>query len=172
MPTYDPIAVQPMRDELTAVGFKELLKPDDVESVVKIKGTTLVVLNSVCGCSGGAVRPGIAVALQNSTIPTEVTTVFAGMEKAAVAELRKHLPEPASSPNICLFKDGELVHYLDRPAIQEMDADMLADQMTQVFTAACEAPGPSISSDDFVKLGFKKVCGSTVSRNDGEIGKC
>ena len=171
-PTYDPAAVQPMRDELTCVGVNELLNSQDVESVVKADGTSLVILNSVCGCSGGAVRPGVAMALQSATIPNSIATVFAGMEKAAVRELRNYLPEPATSPNICLFKNGELVHYLDRPAIQGLDAETLAIHLSKVFEENCNNSGPSISVEDFSKLGFKQVCGSTIKRQDGEVGTC
>ena len=99
--------VQPMRDELTSLGIKELTTPEEVEEVLPAKGTTLVVVNSVCGCAGQA-RPGVAIALENQVKPDHLYTVFAGQDKEATAKAREYFaPYPPSSPSIALLKDGE-----------------------------------------------------------------
>ena len=111
-PIYDPEAVQPMRDELTAAGFVELLSPADVDTYLGQKeGTTLVMINSVCGCAAGSARPGVTLALQNKLIPNRIVTVFAEKDRYAVDQLRNaYLPGiPPSSPYMALYKDGEIV---------------------------------------------------------------
>ena len=109
-PMYDPTSVQPMRAELTAVGVKELLTPEDVDAAIGQKGTLLLVVNSVCGCAAGNARPGVMLALQNRVIPDQLTTVFAGQDRAATAHARGRMSQyPPSSPCIALFKDGEVV---------------------------------------------------------------
>src|SRR6185369_6390368 len=106
---YDPDLVRPMREEVTRLGLKELLTPKEVEDTVKQPGTTLVFINSICGCAAGGARPGLTLALQAAAKkPQQVTTVFAGVDKEAVAAARAHFAEyPPSSPSACLLKDGE-----------------------------------------------------------------
>lgn len=137
---YPEQLVAPMRTDLTAAGFKELKTPDQVESeLTDHKGTTLLVINSVCGCAAGAARPGIKWALQNSAKkPDSLTTVFAGVDKEAVAKAREFtLPYPPSSPAIALFKDGELVHFVERHHIEGRNAQMIGQHLVEVFEEYC-----------------------------------
>jgi putative YphP/YqiW family bacilliredoxin len=136
---YPEQLVAPMRADLTTVGFNELRTPSDVENAVKEQGTTLIVINSVCGCAAGAARPGIKWALQNSTKkPNHLTTVFAGVDKEAVAKTREFtLPYPPSSPAIALFKDGELVHFVERHHIEGRNAQMIGEHLVEVFEEYC-----------------------------------
>jgi putative YphP/YqiW family bacilliredoxin len=137
---YPEQLVAPMRTDLTVAGFKELKTSADVDSTLKDqKGTTLVVINSVCGCAAGAARPGIKWALQNSTKkPDNLTTVFAGVDKEAVAKAREYtLPYPPSSPAIALFKDGELVHFVERHHIEGRNAQMIGQHLVEVFEEYC-----------------------------------
>lgn len=128
-----------MRADLTSVGFEELKTPDQVENVMKnTSGTMLLVVNSVCGCAAGAARPGIKKALSSAKKPSKLTTVFAGQDVEAVAEARKFmLPYPASSPSIALFKDGQLVHFIERHQIEGRNADMIAEHLQMVFEEYC-----------------------------------
>lgn len=129
-----------MRVDLTSVGFRELKTPEEVDSELKDhKGTTLLVINSVCGCAAGAARPGIKWALQNSKKkPNSLTTVFAGVDKEAVARAREFtLPYPPSSPSIALFKDGELVHFVERHHIEGRNAQMIGEHLVEVFEEYC-----------------------------------
>lgn len=163
MPNYDPVAVQPMREELMAVGFQELLDPAGVDAAVRQPGLSLFVINSVCGCSAGSARPGIALALQHAKIPDHLFTVFAGMEKKAVARLREHIgPIPPSSPFVALMKDGELVWVLQRHQIERSTAVDVASVMVQAFEQHCTAAGPSIPAESFEKLGFTATCGCSL----------
>jgi putative YphP/YqiW family bacilliredoxin len=173
-PTYDPNAVKPMREELNAVGFRDVLTPDELDTVLAKPGTTLVVLNSVCGCSAGSARPGVCAALQSEKIPGQLVTMFAGQEKSAVAHFRaKYLPGYApSSPNIALFKDGSLVALMERSHIQRMDAEMISESLGEIFGQACEAQGPSIAPEAYDKLEHVISCGSKIARNDGSPGSC
>jgi putative YphP/YqiW family bacilliredoxin len=137
---YPEQLVAPMRTDLTTAGFKELKTPQDVESHLKDqKGTTLLVINSVCGCAAGAARPGVKWALQNSTKkPDSLATVFAGVDKEAVAKAREFtLPYPPSSPSIALFKDGELVHFVERHHIEGRNAQMIGAHLLEVFEEYC-----------------------------------
>ncbi len=168
-PTYDPVAVQPLRDELTWIGFKELLTPDDVDEALSgIKGSALVMINSVCGCAAGSARPGVALALQHSVIPDNLVTVFAGMEKDAVDHFReKYLSDyPPSSPFIALFKDGKSVFVLQRYQIEGKGPKELADILTQVFDRLCTKQGPSIAEEKYDELIYAKMCGSKIPRLD------
>ena len=133
---YPEQLVAPMRSDLTTAGFKELKTSQDVDSYLKDqKGTALLVINSVCGCAAGAARPGIKWALQNSSKkPSTLATVFAGVDKEAVAKAREYtLPYPPSSPAIALFKDGELVHFVERHHIEGRNADMIAQHLAGAF---------------------------------------
>jgi putative YphP/YqiW family bacilliredoxin len=137
---YPEQLVAPMRVDLTSAGFKELKTPDEVEQQLKNdKGTTLLVINSVCGCAAGAARPGVKWALQNSSKrPNTLTTVFAGVDKEAVAKAREYtLPYPPSSPSIALFKDGELVHFVERHHIEGRNAQMIGQHLAEVFEEYC-----------------------------------
>lgn len=168
-PTYDPEAVEPMRKELTDVGFTELLTPEEVDYLFRDKSnpqqTTLIVLNSVCGCAAGNARPGVALALQNSRIPDRLFTVFAGMEKAAVARIREILaPLPPSSPSIALFKNGELTTMIHRRDIESRTAPEVAELLVSLFDSHCLASGPSIPAERFAALQMTQFCGSTLPR--------
>ena len=137
---YPEQLVAPMRTDLTSAGFKELKTPDEVEGELKDqKGTTLLVINSVCGCAAGAARPGIKWALQNSDKkPESLATVFAGVDTEAVAKAREYtLPYPPFSPSIALFKDGELVHFVERHHIEGRNAQMIGEHLVGVFEEYC-----------------------------------
>ncbi len=132
---YDPRVVQPMRDELTRAGFEELLTPDQVDSVLAAKeGTVLLLVNSVCGCAAGRARPGLLQALREGTRPERLTTVFAGMEMDATERARSYLAGyRPSSPSIALFKDGRLVHMMERKDIENRDATQIAGVLQSAF---------------------------------------
>jgi putative YphP/YqiW family bacilliredoxin len=137
---YPEQLVAPMRTDLTSAGFKELKSSEEVDHQLQnSKGTTLLVINSVCGCAAGAARPGIKWALQNSPRkPDTLATVFAGVDKEAVAKAREYtLPYPPSSPSIALFKDGELVHFVERHHIEGRNAQMIGQHLVQVFEEFC-----------------------------------
>jgi len=137
---YPEHLVSPMREELTSIGFNELKTAEAVDSFMKEhKGTSLVMINSVCGCAAGAARPGVAMSLHASTKkPAELTTVFAGADIEAVAKMREYtLPYPPSSPAIALFKDGELVHMIERHHIEGRPAKMIAEHLEQVYEEFC-----------------------------------
>ena len=135
---YPEGLVTPMKAELTSIGFEDLTTPDAVNAAINSKGTTLVVVNSVCGCAAGAARPGIKLAVSGAKRPDRITTVFAGFDTEAVAEARKHFaPYPPSSPAIALFKDGKLVHFVERHHIEGRSAQMIADNLTMAFEELC-----------------------------------
>ena len=135
---YPEYLVAPMREELTKVGFKELKSAAEVDSALKTSGTSLVVVNSVCGCAAANARPGVRKAVENDKKPNQLLTVFAGMEKDAVDQARAHmLPYPPSSPAIALFKDGELVHMIERHQIEGRSADLIADNLMAAFDQYC-----------------------------------
>jgi putative YphP/YqiW family bacilliredoxin len=137
---YDPGAIQPFRDELTRIGFRELRSVKDVdETIAKGKGTNLIVINSVCGCAAGKARPGIAMALKQSPVaPDELTTVFAGGDIEATARVREHLGNiPPSSPSMALYKDGKLVHFIPRYQIENRDAFQISQHLVGVFQEFC-----------------------------------
>lgn len=136
---YPEEIVLPMKGELTENGFSELLEPQDVEAQLTQKGTTLVMINSVCGCSAGSARPGVLMAVANSKkLPDFLTTSFAGFDVEAVDTLReKLLPYPPSSPSIALFKDGELVHFIERHQIEGRPAQLIAHNLIAAFEQYC-----------------------------------
>jgi len=136
---YPPMMVQPMREDLTQIGFKEWLTPEDVEAdMANAEGTALVVVNSICGCAAGKARPGVATALQNERVPDRLYTVFAGMELEATDRARGYFdPYPPSSPQIALFKDGKLVRMLERSDIEGRGPDEIAGDLTEAFDAHC-----------------------------------
>ena len=137
---YSDELVAPMRTDLTELGFLELKTAEDVDNHLKDhSGTTLLVINSVCGCAAGAARPAIRIALANSgKKPDTLATVFAGVDQEATTKAREYtLPYPPSSPSIALFKDGELVHFLERHHIEGRNAEMIANHLIGVFDEQC-----------------------------------
>ncbi len=135
---YPEEIVKPMRAQLVEAGFKELYTAEDVDATLKEKGTTLVMVNSVCGCAAGTARPGTIMSLQGEKKPDHLTTVFAGMEKEAVNKAREHMiPFPPSSPAVALFKDGELVHMLERHHIEGRSAEMIAENLSEAYAEFC-----------------------------------
>ncbi len=140
---YSPMLVRPMREELASAGFTELTTAAQVDSLIDEKqGTTLVVVNSVCGCAAGGARPGARLAIQESPRPDRLATVFAGQDLEATARMRARFGEiPPSSPSMGLFKDGELVWFLPRHRIEGRDALAVAADLRAAFAAHC-APVP------------------------------
>jgi putative YphP/YqiW family bacilliredoxin len=136
---YPAEIVTPMKEELTENGFDEMLTPEAVDSQLAQKGTTLVMINSVCGCSAGSARPGVLMAVMNAAKkPDHLTTSFAGFDIGAVNKLRQHLlPYPPSSPAIALFKDGQLVHFIERHQIEGRPAQMIAQNLLAAFEEYC-----------------------------------
>lgn len=136
---YPPELVAPMKEDLTSVGFEQLTAPSDVDSVLNNnEGTVLVVVNSVCGCAAANARPAAKMAVQNAKKPSKLTTVFAGVDAEATEQARKYmLPYPASSPSMALFKDGRLVHFIERHHIEGRPAEMIAESLTAAFDEYC-----------------------------------
>lgn len=135
---YPAELIKPMREDLTNVGFKELHSEADVDEAISKKGTTLVVVNSVCGCAAANARPGARISLQNSRRPDNLVTVFAGVDKEATDKARDYMiPFPPSSPAMALFKDGELVHMLERHHIEGRPAEMIAENLTEAYNEFC-----------------------------------
>ena len=136
---YPEEIVRPMKDELTTIGFKELLSTDDVESAWSKLGTALVVVNSVCGCAAANARPAVRISLNNSNTPDRLYTVFAGVDRDATDAARaKMVPFPPSSPSLALFKDGELVHMIERHHIEGRTAQLIAENLIQAFNEFCD----------------------------------
>ena len=137
---YPEMLVAPMRQQLVEVGFKSLMTADEVAaSMSNNQGTTLMVFNSVCGCAAGTARPGIMKAVKEAAkIPSELLTVFAGQEVEAVAKAREFIaPYPPSSPAIGLYKNGELVHFIERHNIEGRSAEMIAENLKAAFEEYC-----------------------------------
>lgn len=136
---YPEEIVMPMKEELTEYGFSEMQTSEEVDAQLNKQGTTLVVVNSVCGCSAGTARPGVLMAVHNSKKkPDSLTTSFAGFDIEAVNKLREYLkPYPPSSPAIALFKDGELVHFVERHQIEGRSAPMIAHNLISAFDQYC-----------------------------------
>ncbi|HLY70979.1 MAG TPA: BrxA/BrxB family bacilliredoxin [Puia sp.] len=136
---YPEQIVTPMKEQLTDNGFSELLTAEEVDKQLHEKGTTLVMINSVCGCSAGSARPGVLMAVANSQKkPDHLTTSFAGFDMEAVDKLREHLlPYPPSSPAIALFKDGQLVHMIERHQIEGRPAQVIAHNLMATFDEYC-----------------------------------
>jgi putative YphP/YqiW family bacilliredoxin len=136
---YPPQLVMPMKAELVNVGFEDLNTPDKVDATIKSPGTVLVVVNSVCGCAAGAARPGVKLSLGGEgKKPGKLATVFAGFDTEAVVEARKFFaPYPPSSPAIALFKDGKLVHFVERHHIEGRSAEMIAEHLKQAYAEFC-----------------------------------
>jgi len=132
---YPPHLVSPMKADLVNVGFKELLSASDVDTfITSQQGTSLVVINSVCGCAAGTCRPGVKLALQRSEAkPESLVTVFAGVDTDAVQQMRTYIPFPPSSPAIAIFKNGEVVHFIERHHIEGRSAEMIATHLVAVL---------------------------------------
>lgn len=131
--------VRPMSQELNNIGFESLTHPDQVvEKLEATQGTSLLVVNSVCGCAAANARPAVRMAVQNAVKPENLYTVFAGVDTAATAKAREFLlPYPPSSPSIALFKDGRLVHFIERHQIEGRSAQMIADNLIGAFNTYC-----------------------------------
>jgi putative YphP/YqiW family bacilliredoxin len=135
---YPAELVKPMREDLTKVGFEELHTPEAVDAAIAKGGTTLVVVNSVCGCAAANARPGARMSIQNDKRPDHIVTVFAGVDKEAVDAARGYMiPFPPSSPCMALFKDGELVHMLERHHIEGRPAELIAENLIDAYNAHC-----------------------------------
>ena len=136
---YPPELVAPMREDLTAEGFNELLTSEDVDQAINnASGTALIVINSVCGCAAGNARPAAKMAINNQQKPDQLLTVFAGVHKEATDQVRRYcLPYPPSSPSMALFKDGKLVHFVERHHIEGRPAELIAENLTAAFEEFC-----------------------------------
>lgn len=135
---YPEELVMPMKAELTDRGFEDLTTPAAVDTALQQEGTTLLVINSVCGCAAGAARPGILLSLQGDKKPDHLATAFAGFDTEAVEEARRKLaPFPPSSPSVALFKDGELVHMLERHHIEGNPAEVIAENLQAAYEEFC-----------------------------------
>ncbi|WP_375560842.1 BrxA/BrxB family bacilliredoxin [Bernardetia sp. OM2101] len=136
---YPEHLTTPMKGELVNIGFKDLTTPEAVETTLAEDGTTLMVINSVCGCAAGAARPGVRMSLEKaSKKPTQLATVFAGVDKEAVDKVRElALPFPPSSPSIALFKNGEVIHFVERHHIEGRSAEAISEHLKAVFEEYC-----------------------------------
>ncbi len=135
---YPAELVKPMREELTNIGFEELTTSEDVSNAIAKPGTTLVVVNSICGCAAANARPGVYYSLQNEKTPDHLVTVFAGVDIEATNSARDLMvPFPPSSPSIALFKDGSLVHMIERHHIEGRPAELIAENLKAAFDDHC-----------------------------------
>jgi len=135
---YPEEIIKPMKEELTMIGFEDLLSAQDVESALSKSGTTLVVVNSVCGCAAANARPGVRFSLTNDKKPDHLVTVFAGVDRDATDTARgKMIPFPPSSPSFALFKDGELVHMVERHHIEGRPAEMISENLKEAYDEFC-----------------------------------
>jgi len=135
---YPETLVMPMKSELTEAGFVDLTTPVAVDNAINQSGTVLLAFNSVCGCSAGAARPGIVMSVNNTKKPDHLVTVFAGFDVEATSQARKYtLPYPPSSPSIALFKDGKLVHFIERHHIEGHSANMVAENLKAAYEQYC-----------------------------------
>ncbi len=163
-PLYDRQMVKFMWQELDAIGVKSATTPSEVEAAMAKPGTTLVVVNSVCGCAAGNARPGVALALQNAKIPDNLVTVFAGLDRDAVDKARSYMVGvPPSSPCVGLFKDGKMVAMLERRHIEGSTAEEVAAALVSAFEAHCNGAGPSVPLEMMQEVfgkGLTPQCGS------------
>ncbi|SDP98686.1 putative bacilliredoxin, YphP/YqiW family [Mucilaginibacter sp. OK268] len=135
---YSPLLIKPFRDEISEVGVQELLTPNDVDEIMKQTGTTLIFINSVCGCAAGTARPGIKLALEHDKKPDRVASVFAGQDLDATARFRTYVSDiPPSSPSFALFKDNELVYFIPKHRIESRDANSVANDLIAAFDEFC-----------------------------------
>ena len=162
-PLYDPDAVRPMWEELSDCGVEPLHTPEAVEELLARPGAALVVVNSICGCAAGSARPGVTKALQNARIPDHLGTVFAGVDRDATERARAFMTDvPPSSPAIALFRDGQLIHMLERRHIERMSPDMISENLAGAFDAHCESEGPSVPREVWERSARERMCGSGV----------
>jgi putative YphP/YqiW family bacilliredoxin len=135
---YPPELVAPMKSDLTSKGYSELITAEDVDAALNAEGTAFVVVNSVCGCAAANARPAAVMASTNDKLPNKLVTVFAGVDSDAVNQVRKYcLPYPPSSPSMALFKNGQLVHFVERHHIEGRQADMIAENIVAAFNEFC-----------------------------------
>jgi putative YphP/YqiW family bacilliredoxin len=135
---YPEQLIVPMKQELIAVGFEDLRNAEEVTAAVQSKGTLLIVVNSVCGCAAGAARPGVKLSLETTKRPNRIATVFAGFDTEATEEVRKYfLPFPPSSPCIGIFKDGKLVHFVERHHIEVSSVALISENLKAAFEVYC-----------------------------------
>ncbi len=135
---YPADLVKPMKEDLTIAGFEEVITAQGIDVAIAKEGTTLVVVNSVCGCAAANARPGAKASLDNDKKPDHLVTVFAGVDKEAVDKAREYMiPFPPSSPAMALFKEGELVHILERHHIEGRPADMIAENLKDAYNEYC-----------------------------------
>lgn len=135
---YPEEIVKPMREELTQVGFQELATAEEVDQALETAGTALVVVNSICGCAAANARPGVRISLDHSKTPDRLYTVFAGVDREATDQARaRMIPFPPSSPSIALFKDGELVHMIERHHIEGRPAILIAENLKEAYSDHC-----------------------------------
>lgn len=169
-PLYDQDAVQPMRDALVAVGFKELLTSKDADEAINVNDdqTVLVMINSVCGCAAGSARPGVSLSLQHKVIPDKLVTGFAGQERDAVDRIRQYITGyPPSSPSIAMFKNGKLIYFMQRYNIEGRSGDEIAADLREAYDELCTKQGPSIPTDAFEKVTYAVQCGSKIPLHKG-----
>jgi len=142
MPMYPELMLIPMREELTRAGIKELRTPAEVDAALTGQGTAMVVVNSVCGCAAGRMRPAVRIALQHGTLPEKLYSVFAGQDADATQQARSYFTGyPSSSPSIALLRDGKLVYFLQRNQIENREAAAIAADLTRAFDQFCSPVG-------------------------------
>ena len=135
---YPQELVEPMENELVSRGFEALRSAKEVDEIISKEGTTLMVVNSVCGCAAGSARPGVIYSLDNAKKPSHLATVFAGVDREAVEQARNYmLPYPPSSPSIALFKDGKLMHVVERHHIEGRTYEMISNHLKMVYDEYC-----------------------------------
>ena len=163
-PLYDPMAVEPMREELQRVGIRELRTAEEVDDALgEKKGTVLVVVNSVCGCAAGNARPAAMLALQNRVIPDQLTTVFAGQDRDATERARSYFSEYApSSPCLVVLQDGKVETIIERHRVENRTPQDIAADLVAAFDRCCTRSGPSIPPEEFAKIVPVHVCGSSI----------
>ena len=168
LPTYAPDAVQYMRDELTEVGFEKITSIEEADQVLTQQKdqVVLLVINSVCGCAAGSVRPGVALALQHHLIPDYLVTTFAGQDKQVVEYIRqKYLTNfIPSSPCIALFKNGQMLHILERKDLVNLDPEEISHILTALFDKSCFRIGPSVEPEKYNSLGFTVMCSTNIPK--------
>jgi putative YphP/YqiW family bacilliredoxin len=135
---YPELMIIPMREELSRAGVKEVRTAEEVDSALKEPGTTMLVVNSICGCAAGKMRPGVRMALQNKTLPDHLITVFAGQDREATDRARSYFEgHPPTSPAIAILRDGKLVYLMQRSAIETATAPMIAQELTRAMNELC-----------------------------------
>jgi putative YphP/YqiW family bacilliredoxin len=135
---YPELMIIPMREELSRAGIKEVRSAEEVDAALAVPGTTMLVVNSICGCAAGKMRPGVRMALQNKTLPDHLITVFAGQDREATERARSYFEgHPPTSPAIAILRDGKLVYLMQRSAIESATAPMIAQELTRAMNELC-----------------------------------